>query len=670
MKKLLLVIFTLCQFQSLAQNFNNFPHSSARVISNFSSVSADTKEILISLEIKLDPEWHTYWLNPGDSGTAPTFTIEAQGGKIESSDIDWPTPVRIDYPPLTSISYVEKVLLSKKVSLKNIATDQLDFEISAEWLVCKVECVPAFGDFTLHIPVGAAVAHNQEVYKNRKNPLPEDLTLQSTYSTEGSTQILGIPPQGTFVDFFALPNQGLDNKPGNFDVAYNTLSITQESSSNESTLKGLVLYKENNLIKSHWAEFKQDKPSWILFALFAFLGGLILNLMPCVLPILSLKAFALVKHSNKNNTHIRNESLSYSLGVLVTFLLASMTLHVLRLQGEALGWGFQLQEPAIIAAMILLFTTLSLNFLSLYEFQVPGINSGASLTQKGSLAGSFFTGMLSVLVASPCTAPFMGAAMGFALTQDLSINLSIFTFLALGFAFPFLLLAISPRLSRFFPKPGAWMATFKTFMFFPMLLTVLWLLWVFALQRGLSSTVPLALATVYLSFCIWWQSLYSKKRIKLSIWILAVVGVIFLSDRALIGNASTPSAINNYDSGIQWEEFTREELDRAINNNEAAFVDFTAAWCISCQVNEQVVFANLKVLDYIEQNKIRMFKADWTNRAPHITRELEKYNRFSVPLYLYFAPGNSSPVILPELLTPEGFLQKLEDKNSYNNEGN
>lgn len=436
-------------YNCLSNNYQPFPHSKARAVSNFKSISKNSKEILLGLEILIDPEWHTYWINPGDSGSTPNFDIEIEGADFSSSDIIWPTPVRIDFPPLTSFSYKEKVFLFKKIKLKNISQDNLKVNISAEWLVCKIECVPAFGDLELSLNVGNEIPWEEKEALFYKNSLPQEKTLDSKFVTKEAHHVLEIPmlEEAELIDFFPLAKQGLDNAKASFTTNERTLSVVREVPLKEPLIQGLLIFKEKGEIKSYWSKFTRQQNSWLLFAFFAFLGGLILNAMPCVLPILSLKIFSLVKHSEKDASTIRIESLSYSIGAIFTFLLVAIALYLLRLQGQALGWGFQLQEPSFIAFMIILFTFLSMNFLGLYEFQISGIGAGDKLTKKGPVIGSFFTGLLSVLVASPCTAPFMGASMGFALSQPLSTILLIFSCLGIGFAFPFLVLALSPSLA-------------------------------------------------------------------------------------------------------------------------------------------------------------------------------------------------------------------------------
>jgi thiol:disulfide interchange protein DsbD len=400
-----------------------------------------------------------------------------------------------------------------------------------------------------------------------------------------------------------------------------------------------------------------------LTLLFAFLGGLILNLMPCVLPILAMKALALAGHGGGEGDHARREGLAYGIGAILSFVALGATLVLLRAGGEAIGWGFQLQEPIAVAIFALLIFAVGLNLSGVYE--LPGFAGGDSLTRKGGAIGAFFTGVLAVAVAAPCTAPFMAAALGYALTQPTAIALAVFVALGFGFAAPFVLIGFSPALLRMIPKPGPWMLRLKQFLAFPMYGASVWLVWVLANEAGVNSidAVLGAMIAFALAAWIWTTSRDAGPRGRgfgAFATLLALVAMFGLLSMLLYASPSDSSALQRAEgSAIPHEAYSAARLDQLRKQGRPVFINATAAWCITCLVNERVAFSSGAVAAAFAKQHVACLIADWTRRDPEITKLLEAHGRDGVPLYLYYAPHASEAQVLPQILTEDEVLKVI-----------
>jgi thiol:disulfide interchange protein DsbD len=389
---------------------------------------------------------------------------------------------------------------------------------------------------------------------------------------------------------------------------------------------------------------------WLAIA-FAFVGGLILNVMPCVLPILAMKALSLT------GNHARSESFAYALGAVMSFAVLGLAIVALRASGSAVGWGFQLQSPIAVAGFALLVFAVALNLSGLFE--IGSVTAGESLTRKSGFTGAFFTGVLAVAVAAPCTAPFMAAALGFALTQGAASALAVFVSLGIGFALPFLLLGVWPRALAFIPKPGAWMLTFKQFLAFPMYAAAAWLVWVLAQEAGPRGVVIVLGAMIAFALAAWlWgvtRDLSPRAR-----GIGAVAALLVLAGAgygvSLLRDAAAAPVAQSAKAG---EAYTPSKLAALRAANRPVFVDATAAWCITCLVNEDAVLSKDSVKSAFASRNVAYLVADWTSQNPEITALLKDNGRSGVPLYLYYAPGAKQPVILPQILTEAGVLSAL-----------
>ncbi|MCP5061820.1 MAG: DUF255 domain-containing protein [Ignavibacteriae bacterium] len=398
----------------------------------------------------------------------------------------------------------------------------------------------------------------------------------------------------------------------------------------------------------------------------AFIGGLILNLMPCVLPVLSLKIFSIVQQSGEDRRKRIDHGLAFTLGVLATFWVLAITLILLRAGGEQLGWGFQLQSPAFIIILTTLLFLFGLSMFGVFEIGTSLTAVGQGSANEEGFIGSFSSGVLATIVATPCTAPFMGSALGYALSQPAYVSLLVFTFLGLGMAAPYLLLTTIPSLSKYVPKPGAWMETFKQFMGFLLMATVLWLLWVFSLQVGAEGLLILLGSFIIASIGGWifgrWGNIAKPKPTRVKAMIAAIIlilgGIVFTFNNIDANNATTTEMEQGK---IKWQTFSPELVKEYLDEGKPVFIDFTAAWCLSCQVNEKVAFSSEDVQNAFDKMGVQMLKADWTNRDEVIGRELAKFGRNSVPLYvLYSGRKNAEPVLLPEIITPGIVLDALE----------
>ena len=386
--------------------------------------------------------------------------------------------------------------------------------------------------------------------------------------------------------------------------------------------------------------------------LFAFLGGAILNLMPCVFPVLAIKVLSFLKHGeSQRGTVIRNASL-YSAGVIISFLFLAGVLLILRGAGEVLGWGFHLQSPAFVFFLLSLMFVMSLNFLGFFEIGSSWMGFGDRLTHGDGPAASFFTGALAVIVATPCTAPFMGTAIGVAITQPAPLMLLVFFFLGAGMALPYFLLATSPSFIKLLPKPGAWMATLKEILAFPLLLTCIWLLWVLVQQTGELGLTMALLGLLVIVFGLWAIKKISSPKIGAAVLFFCLFLGAYLGGW-YSGNKAAPG------EEIIWEKFSAESVASAKKEGRIVFVNFTAAWCITCKVNERIVFSSNEVRAAVKNRNIALLKADWTNRDPIITQELARHGRAGVPLYLLHLPNSEAAEVLPQVLTPSIFLKAL-----------
>ena len=602
--------------------------------------------INIGLKVSMDKGWHTYWRNPGDSGGPIEIDWNLPKG-FSVSDIKWPLPEKIEYPPLMTYGYEDFVIYPMVLSIPADYSDDY-FEMNADILICADVCIPESGKISsnlLDIESDSLIYEWLESVPSKSLPITTSLNdnnLEISFTFEKEIkEIYFFPDENNSIDYSS--KQNFYKKDDGYFLSIKLFNDEFQNVSGVLDIDGTGY----NVSNGKFEDFNEEGLSLITALIFALIGGLILNLMPCVFPVISLKVLSFVSMGGSSPRKIRNHALVFTVGVIASFMLIALTIVLLKQAGNFVGWGFQLQSPLIVGLLSLVMVFISLVLITDNSF-------GESLTKLGNIGGSengyyssFLTGVLAVVVASPCTAPFMGAALGYALIQPSGETVPIFLSLSLGFSLPYLLLAANPKLIDFLPKPGDWMVTLKEFFAFPMLATALWLLWVFSLQVNQVLVIFLLIGWLLLALNFWiFQKDYKtiNKVIFLGISIFSMIYFlpetedIETEQNLIIGSAT------------EWYEGIEDDLR---NKNQPYFINFTAAWCITCQSNEITAFSKDGFKSLLEEKNIEYIKADWTNRNDAITRSLKKYGRSGVPFYVYWEPGFENPKILPAILTDQ-----------------
>ena len=649
----------------------------------------------IGLSIKHAPHWHTYWKNPGDSGYPTKITWQLPAG-YGVSEFDWPTPKRIATGPIVNFGFDGDVLLPLTVSVPTTAAvgDSVKLTGKAEWLVCKDVCIPEEGDVslillisketlpgpsaprfaaarvatpgdasawkaTLHtIPNAAkevwldvvAPANAGKLSALDVFPVPEqvsDPSVQQVYRTDN-----GYAVKLKLVDGVKLPeNMPIVLAASTALAAKGEFSgLTLATVANTAyALPPSAVVLSGGTPESVSAASSTDSLTLWSALLLAFLGGMVLNLMPCVFPVLSLKILSFAQHSGKaaeGSREMRQHGFFYAVGVILSFLLLAGVMLALKSAGSAVGWGFQLQNPGVVWVLAVIFFLIGLNLMGAFEVGQLAPSSLLSMQAKHPGVDAFFSGVLAVIAASPCTAPFMGAALGFALTQSAAAALSVFAALGVGMALPYVLLAWFPAWLDKLPRPGQWMITFKQLLAFPMFATVVWLIWVLSLQAGADGAAIVLLGLVGLAFAAWLiGSMKSGVR-----WVGVAAAVIATALAWPVSEPAqaAPGAVKS--GNVIWQPWDPATVAQLNAEGKPVFVDFTAAWCVSCQANKRLVLTRAEIEQLFETKKVTLMRADWTNRDERITQALASMNRSGVPVYVLHAPGKA-PQLLPELLT-------------------
>jgi thiol:disulfide interchange protein DsbD len=633
------------------------------------------KTVTLALRFNPVPGWHIYWENPGDSGLPPSVTWKLPSGWT-AGPLQFPFPEKILLSPLVSYGYEQETLLLTTFTIPDYEKIPSSFPIEAdiEWLVCKETCLPGKAHLNLTLSIQPKPNIDlQGLFDDVRKDLPTSLPhIPISANSEGSAMQITVQPQTKVgsLNFFPEGDFLDEFKPSKTEVlSSGKLQLTlplKEKAKIPSSLQGVLVAENPWDTSGHRAlaiSVALESPSTPtshlpLTLLFAFLGGLILNVMPCVFPILSLKALHLVQISSESRSAARREGIAFSFGVLLSLLALAGLLIILRASGQSLGWGFQLQSPPVVWLLLALLLALSLNLLSVFEFQ--SLLGGLAAKKKSQgWAGAFASGLLAVAVASPCTAPFMGVALAAAFALPPHTTLLIFSFLAFGFALPVLLFSFFPALLSFLPKPGAWMNTFKKILSIPMLAAVLWLAWVAYRLSGASAFLPALLGAIALSLglLLYGRSQHSFPPSSTLRWGgLALVLLAAVIPATVLKTAST-ELVSHHPDRLAWSD---EEVARQLAAGHTVFIDFTAAWCLTCQVNERLTLSHPDVQAAFRSNNIAFLVADWTRRDPAITSALHKYGREGVPTYVILRPApNSNPQLLPEIITPSIVLKSL-----------
>ena len=669
----LFLILLLTTSSSLWSNsFFQASDSSVEVTSE-SEAMMKGDELLLGLNFKLTPGWHTYWKNPGDAGEGASVTWQLPKG-FQTSEILWPGPEAIPVEPLMTFGYEDEITLLTKIKALDAAVFPAIVKAKVSWYTCKDICVPQEANLELTIQNGEKVNtffanELSNVFLN----LPKELSSKHRVEALDDNYFLQMELDGnTPVSsaYFFPEEYGLSSYSKEQILEINKNSLSLQISQSEVDLKlqnfaGVLLlnnqdsrtfFNVNLNLNNNQKQESLSISELVLTIIFAFIGGLILNAMPCVFPILSIKILNFVEQSEGSKEKMIQHGLSFSAGVLVTFLSIAGLLLLLKSGGESIGWGYQLQSPLMVTILIYLFVAIGITFMSNLVLggqlaQLGNINQG-----YGDITSSFLTGVLAVIVASPCTAPFMGSAVGIALLQPGFITIAIFVSLGLGFAAPYLLLSFYPSLLKVLPKPGAWMETLKQFMAFPMWGSALWLTWVLSGQVQTDSVLMVLLGALFIALGLW---ILEKNQSSdgFAKWMSLSSVTILLG--AALWLAPTDYENIEQDTSSDLNNYSPEFLDSLLAENKPVFLNFTADWCITCKVNEAIVLNQVSIKNALESKGIVYLKADWTRKDETIANKLAEYGRTGVPLYLLYS-SEGIPVILPELLTEDMLLSYIE----------
>lgn len=673
-------------------------------------IAAGESEELV-FEFALSPGWHIYWVNPGDSGEAPKAEVagvEAERAQWQAGELVFPTPQRIPVDPFTNFGFdgipnaglagETIVPLRWPVALilpsapTQAAGKTVLLPVKLGYLICREKCVPETAKFALKLAAlpgeaaktSAALADWRKRLQAKDSLYPvragagsntEPLKGSFRHGQDGRTLEFSLPQAlGAFsffprtTPFLRAGDPGVRMDDGGTTGSQFRVEVDETLPQVQwpEQVSGLIVPADTARAPL-WAEFARvTEFSWMecLATLgFAALGGLILNLMPCVFPVVSLKVLSFVREAHGESAKIRLHAFVYSAGILVSLWLLAIVLMLLKGAGQSIGWGFQLQEPLFLAALVVIFAALAMNLMGWFEINYAGPASLQNLMMRRGLIGSFFTGLLTTIVATPCSAPFMGVAIGAALGSGPAVSLAIFTALGIGLAAPSLLLALRPSLLRRLPKAGAWMETLKEFLAFPLFLTVLWLAWVLSEVQGAAAGSAALGLCVLLGFFVWARRRQSRAMLALATFAL-LFGSVFayrtLTETVSSGPIESSGRENSSVPGATWRPWSEAAVAEARTRGQAVFVDFTAAWCVTCQVNKRAVLATAAASDLFQAKNIALFRADWTRRDAAITQALAKLGRNSVPVYAVYRPGESAPRLLPELLTLAGLQAAYE----------
>ena len=686
------------------------------------------KTIWVGLQLKHQPQWHTYWKNAGDSGLPTTLQWTLPAG-VTAGEIAWPTPRRIAIGSLANFGYEDTVLLPVPLTVgkdfKPSVSGMLEVGLAANWLVCRQECIPQEGNFVLKVPAKGSTAAQGADFEASRNasPRPHAGSAQAKLSGEILTvSISGLPadwnghalqafpetphvvepvsaPQpgdamtgtaqkpatqewsgGVWTGRFALSAQR-ESAPGDLPIVlalgakslrsvaaisgtWPALAVTDAHGTASTpvgaaavgTAVGALATTTNSMVANNTIS-----TSWGMALVAALLGGLILNLMPCVLPVLAIKVLAFARHSEHSRAAHRAQGLAYTLGVVLSFVALGALMIGLRASGEQLGWGFHLQSPIVLAVLATLFTLLGLNLAGVFEIGSVLPHRIACMQARHPVVDAFLSGVLAVAIASPCTAPFMGASLGYAISLPGYQALSIFAALGLGLALPFLAAAWVPAVGNWLPRPGAWMDTLRRFMAFPMLATVIWLVWVLGHLTGMDGAGALLALLLALSLLVWSLNLDGRSRtVFASISIATLLGLTGAIGPLVVrmDGVSASSVSAGATSGSPWQAWAPGKVEAELAAGRPVFVDFTAAWCITCQYNKKTTLGNAAVLADMRSHNVTLLRADWTRRDPAITVALEALGRSGVPVYVLHQAGKP-PVVFSEILNVQALRSAL-----------
>ena len=663
-----------------------FEHLGITVYAEHSSLQAGMTTTL-AFRLRHDPHWHTYWKYPGDSGLPSKLKLRIGAAPAIAAQLQWPTPEPLDVGGIHNVGYNGELWLLADVAVPANAQQTLQLAAELSWLVCREECIPGRGEFVLQRPVADVEvldAAHREVFAKARAALPSAAPADWLASFALDAAQIRFTLDGDLAPFAEAKSVELFVGSDNFaaiqpsPVAFSARTLATARAKHEAfteapeALELLWVMKTaagermgfSTLARSAKATSTTSDATVIvdgltpaaanaasmtlpIALLLAFFGGLILNLMPCVLPVLSLKIMGLLE---AGPAAVRAHGVYYSIGVVSSFLALGVLLLSLRSAGYALGWGFQLQSPWLVAGLSLLLFALALSMSGLVHFGYGLAGLGQNLAQpgvgsSGHTRSAFFSGVLACVVASPCTAPMMGTALGYALVQPAWVSLSVLGVLGSGLAAPMLLLAVMPTLARHMPKPGAWMNTLKQALALPMYLSAIWLAWVLAQQRGVDAMALLLVAAVLLGLGLTWleqQRFTGRKFARLGAYALMISAALPVFYALQPTNAAAK---------VAWKPYSAASLQRLRDQGEPVLVEMTAAWCVTCKLNERVAMSGASFAKSLRDKGVHAIKGDWTDQDAAITSYLRSYGASGVPLVVLYSRKGTAEV-LPQVLTP------------------
>jgi thiol:disulfide interchange protein DsbD len=673
---LVLATAWLCASWPAARAMESAPASSSRaqvtLVTDTDAVAPGTP-FRVGLRLRLAPGWHTYWVSPGDAGIPPNLELSLPAGAT-AGPIGWPAPERLAEGSVITFGYTGEVVLPVTVTPAKstpAADGAVVLRAHADWLVCEKICVPESGDFRLDLPAGTPAPSPQAaLFAAADRRIPRPSPFAATIAPDGTLAL-----QGAGIDADAVASaRFIPRDAGAIDLAApqrlrvhdGALTLALKTPAPLRALSGVVEITDRSGamtgldVQAAAAAVSPEEPGQMPFGRvlgFALLGGLLLNLMPCVFPILAMKAMALASWQTRGTARLH--ALSYAAGVLVMFAALGAALIVAHAAGSAVGWGFQFQSPPFVAATAWLLFGVGLNLSGVFSVGGGFAGAGQSLAGRGGHAGSFFTGLLAVLVATPCTAPFMGVAIAAALAATPAMTMLVFLTMGAGLAAPYVLLAAIPALARATPRPGRWMIVLQQALAFPMYAAAAWLVWVLSQQSGPAGVLAAGAGLVLVGFAAWavgiGQSLAGRgRRIAQSAALAAMLAAI-----AVLPGPGAPGSSGTAVAEAGVEPFSAARLDALRAEGRTVFVNMTAAWCVTCLVNERLALAPESVRAAFAAHHVAYLKGDWTRQNPEITRFLQAHGRDGVPLYAMFRPGSTEPEILPQILTERAVLDEL-----------
>jgi thiol:disulfide interchange protein len=649
----------------------------AELVSDVRAVQPGTP-FWVGLQLRIAPGWHVYWQNPGDSGDRVRIRWQLPPGAT-AGEIQWPYPQRLPVGPLMNFGYRNQVLLLSQITPPAALTpgQTLNLQAQASWLVCREDCIPEATTLNLSLPVAAMAQANSAVtaaLAQVRQQHPQPAPWPVVYQVTGEQLTFTWPSSGVKEAVFFPLADGVITYAAAQTVTHqgNTtqLRLVRGYQEDLGTIEGVLVVTTQQGTQAYSI---QAVPGVLPTAGggtlgrivgLGFLGGLLLNAMPCVLPILSLKTLQLVDKVRQSPRQVRLGGLVYGVGVLVSFWAVAAALLFLRGLGQQLGWGFQLQSPGMVLLLMDVLLAVALNLSGVFQVGTGWLGAGHTLTEQPGYVGEFFTGVLATVAATPCTAPFMATAIGAALTLPPGEALAVFTSLGLGFACPYTLLCFVPRWRRWLPRPGAWMHTLQQLLAFPVYGAAAWLLWVLTLQTGTDGLAIGLISLLLVGLAAW---LYGHgmplgwRRFSLGSALL-IVGLCLTLPGWLPVATPTEQLSAQSTANSVWESFSPERLQVLRRQGQPVFLNVTAAWCVSCQLNERLVFNRPEVQQAFRERGITLMKADWTRYDPRVTQVLQGFGRSGVPLYVLYPGGNQPPALWPSRLSPTQVMQLLSSQ--------